>query len=161
MTEYRSVLVLFALAGILANNSDGQNRNGGSLDVCTAVAIRNHRTISIRGTGWNSPDGLVIGDRTCPVAQHSTHEVPAMILLDHISFASAQDRSVLEKSPFSRRGVSDPFQIHARGALQCQTDFQFRLSDDGDIVAGNGYGPYGLIKCKLVNAEILRLRQLD
>jgi len=90
---------------------------GRSIDVCTALQSTATELMSVRGTGWNSPDGLVIGDRTCPVEQSSTTELPAMILLENLSFASKSDQELFGGMRISRHGVSDPVQVYVRGRL--------------------------------------------
>ena len=134
-----------------------------SVDVCTAAAeAEAGKVISIRGTGWRSREGLVIGDRTCPLGRSSTTELPTMILIEGITFAAKADENLFEKIQLSRHGTSsEPLQVHALGEIQCRTPLQFQTSDDGDIVRGNGYGQYGLMKCRLVKTQIIRLRLLN
>lgn len=41
------------------------------------------------------------------------------------------------------------YQVVARGRLECVPDFRVRKADDGDPVAGNGFGGLGLLPCRI------------
>src|SRR5689334_2228391 len=151
-------------AALFSGVGGGQGRSAGAgrtVDVCTAIENGSHDGVTLRGTGRITPDGFVVGDRTCPVAKTTKDELPSVILVEIVSFSTNSDKATFDKSHFSRHGVSEPFQALVHGDLKCQATFRFQTSDDGDIVTGNGYGSNGLMKCKLVKAQVLMLRELE
>jgi len=160
----KTAIRMIAGATVIAGVCLGQThttRVSRALDVCTVTEGGSREGVTLRGTGRITPDGFVIGDRTCPLAKIPTAELPSIILVDVAAFSSKSDQAMFEKIHFSRYGVSDPFQALVRGDLKCQVNFRFQTSDDGDIVTGNGYGPNGLIRCRLLKAQVLVLRQLE
>jgi len=155
---------IIVCVGMFAGVSSGQSHSAGAsraVDVCTAMEGGSHDRVTLRGTGGITPEGFVMGDRTCPIAKTSKDELPSVILVEIVSFSSMGDKATFEKIHVSRHGVSDPFQALVHGELKCQGSFRFQTSDDGDIVTGNGYGSNGLMKCKLVKAQVLMLRELE
>jgi hypothetical protein len=85
--------------------------------------------------------------------------MPAMVWLEEMSFVSESERKLFEK-PIGR-SPKPFFQVLARGDLECKSNFKFQESDDGDIVAGNGFGFHGLAKCRLKSPVVLILREMD
>jgi len=163
MRAYLAMKVLVSVVATLSlcNAQNETSRTAQVLDVCTASQLGTKDAITVRGTGRITPDGFVIGDRTCPVARTPSDELPNLILVEISSFSSNSDRESFKKLHTSRYGVSDPVQALVQGDLKCQANFRFRTSDDGDIVSGNGYGSSGLFKCKIVMTQVLVLRSLD
>lgn len=130
-----------------------------SWDVCRAVSEKSGKGVLLRAMALPTRDGLMLGDYTCPVAESRTSRTPAMILLKELTFVSESEEKLFEKS--RRSGLRPFFQVLVKGDLDCRSDFKFHERDDGDIVAGNGFGSYGLAKCRLKNSVVLILREID
>jgi hypothetical protein len=72
-------------AAMFAGVNSGQERSAGAgraVDVCTALENGSRDGVTLRGTGRTTPEGFVMGDRTCPVAQTSKDELPSVILVE-------------------------------------------------------------------------------
>jgi hypothetical protein len=67
-------------AVIFVSVTSGERRtaaSGHAADVCTALENGSHDRATIRGTGRITPDGFVLGDRTCPVVKTSKADLPS------------------------------------------------------------------------------------
>jgi len=129
--------------------------------VCGIKPIDLASPMVLRGVGSMTRDGFVIIDRTCPVVTSKDDELPAMVVIKDLKFQNIAEKRQLDEAHFSKEGVSVPYQIMIRGKVSCQNNFQFRISDDGEIIAGNAFGSLGLIKCSMRNGFVMRLRLLD
>lgn len=141
-----------------------QLKAGEPVDTCRALKALSASRTEVRGLAEVMEYGWVIGDATCPViSTKEGRQVPGMILVQIESFASERIQNQYMRLTRLRDIKSVPLlQVVVRGMLECKPNMQFEISDDGaDIVGGAGYGPYGLIKCRLNHAELLVLEQLD
>jgi len=130
------------------------------LDVCDCIDVKARDKAVVRGTAQFTRDGLVLFDSTCPSAVTDKDRLPMLVLIDISGFFSETDQRLFNK----KRSMPRPtafFQVVAEGDLKCQVNFVYELADDGDLVQGNGFGSYGLIKCKVEKAKVLQFHELE
>lgn len=121
------------------------------IDVCNAVDSRTNRQMTIRGLLTESKDmGLVLVDSTCPAATSGKNRMPSFILIENLSYLSAKEETQFNKELRD----ANLFQALLSGKLECRSDFIVNWKTDGDVV-GNGYGVFGLCKCKLSQSRLV------
>jgi hypothetical protein len=128
-------------------------------DVCSAVRTSADGRVTVRGLAQFSRDAFILGDLTCPVYKSDDLRIPALIQVEVRSFASGalKDKFLADSVKASKCTF---FQVIVSGQLQCRPQLRFRRSDDGDVVSGNGFGPDGLVKCKLSSGRLSAFEEL-
>jgi hypothetical protein len=121
----------------------------------TVCDIRSPKgTVTIRGVGGISGDGIVLFDYTCPLATANGFVLPRSVLINR-GDAPQQDPR------FSSLKGGDIFQAVIRGEIECREPMSYRRSDDGDIVNGTGFGSLGLFNCRMKNVRVEALHSLS
>jgi len=124
----------------------------GTVDVCSAVQISTAQ-VSIRGTGGKSSrEGPILFDYTCPAATAEDFVLPTVVLVDTPKFSTQEIAEIFRN--LSEKSV---YQAVIEGRLECRARFTVKRSDDGDIVAGNGFGTLGLYRCRMTVGNFLVL----
>jgi hypothetical protein len=158
----------FVLALLLCLVFEGQSKlslsePSSATCICDIEAkTSGNRTVELRGTAMHTPDGLVIFDRTCPVARNRGHRVPRAVLVEIKGFSSLDDWSIYEEktASFNKARIS-VFQVVASGILDCRRPFRTKTNEEGEIVLGNGFGSLGLIECRIKEATVRELHALN
>jgi hypothetical protein len=130
------------------------------LDVCMAVKSRTTGLAVVRGTARLRADGLLVGDYTCAVAASIANVIPSMVLVDIQTFSSPEIRDRFNKLRGSS-GHPPLLQVVVRGTLQCKQQLRFFTHADGETATADGYGDYGLAKCRMQKAELRFLYELE
>ena len=139
-------IVALTLVGILIGSEEAV-----PTDVCEAVKLTHSRPQKVRGLGvtGEGDDSLVMVDYTCPVARSGAERVPAGIRVDVVSFASKEVRA-----RFQTLRPGQYLQLLVEGDLSCKAGLKIDISGTGDML-GNGYGTWGILKCKMDRANLV------
>lgn len=115
--------------------------------------------VVLRAVGQWMRDAFVLFDHTCPAVKAHAATWPTLIVLENPASSSEAISRTLQS--LKRRPPAPFFQIVVSGSLSCAKNFAADTSDDGEIIAGNGFGPDGLFICRLTRVKVLTVHRLD
>lgn len=129
------------------------------VDVCTAAKGGSSKksSVVVRGRGQALDEGLALASELCPVAKTGYDEVPTVILVHVVSFATPEAKGRFLRAE-AEKGLSSPLlDIEVSGTIECRARMRF-IKSGKDVVGANGFGGFGLYKCSMNSAELLEIR---
>ena len=126
-------------------------------DICHAVRIPARRQVDLRGKAQRTVGGLIIADASCPVFRTKRQKIPSGAIANIAAFATEEIGSHFRAV---QPGNKSPLlKVRVQGEIDCRK-VDYIVSDDGeDIVGGDGFGPYGLLSCRIREARLLDPRK--
>lgn len=134
-------------------------RQSSGVDVCAAANGPTKKTsVVVRGEGQLVDEGLALSSASCPIAKTGYDQVPTVILVKVAFFSTPEVRTRFVRSQ-SESGLQSPrLNIEVRGILNCRARMRF-IRSGTDIVGANGFGDFGLYKCEMSDAVLLRIEE--
>ena len=110
------------------------------------------KEVLLRGLGRIVPEGFLLADFTCPVSEEKNLVIPMSVFIEPKRFARRKDEIAFTYHRDSI--IAGLYQIRAKGILSCRAGFMIETDEEGYPVRGNGFGPTGIVRCRL-NAAII------
>lgn len=125
---------------------------GPPLTPCLAVKLNEPLEVQVRGTAEITPQGVLLADSSCPIIVSKTDKMPSAVLAQITSYASDDLRDRFSR--LKQLKLFPLFTATVRGTIECKNKLEWKISDDGTIMQADGFGPHGLVKCRMIRARL-------
>jgi hypothetical protein len=103
---------------------------------------------------------IVMFDYTCPQAKGEKEILPSVVLVEIERFENAEVESAYRRAVTDAGAVGPYFQLLVKGRAQCR-NVLLEFNDQGENIAGSGFGRLQLAGCMIRNAVAMNISILD